>query len=113
MSLGDDVLKALKAQIASHSIVLYMRGTPAQPMCKPSADVVAALARSDVAFVAIDVQTDAVARANLPRVCHKQGFPQLFVHGEHLGAAEVVLELDRRQLLAPLLQDASRQRMRA
>lgn len=84
----------IRAQLAAHPVVLYMKGTPELPMCGASARAVEALRRAGASRLhAVNVMADPEIRANLPRVSDWPGFPQLFVKGEWIGGADIMVEL--------------------
>lgn len=88
------VMERIQAEVESHPVVLFMKGTPAYPMCGFSARAVQALqaAGADQLYT-VNVLEQPEIRANLPRYSNWPTFPQLFVHGELIGGCEITLEL--------------------
>ena len=76
-----------------HSIVLFMKGTQGRPMCQGSYAAVEALNGCGAQFHAIDVQQDPEIRAYLPKFSNQHGLPQLFLLGELIGGAKIVVDL--------------------
>jgi monothiol glutaredoxin len=88
------VMERIQAEVESHPIVLFMKGTPAYPMCGYSARAVQALqAAGTVDLHTVNVLEEPEIRANLPRYSNWPTFPQLFLHGELIGGCEITLEL--------------------
>jgi monothiol glutaredoxin len=88
------VMERIQAEVESHPIVLFMKGTPAYPMCGYSARAVQALQAAGMEDVhTLNVLEEPEIRANLPRYSNWPTFPQLFLHGELIGGCDIVLEL--------------------
>ena len=98
------VVERISNQLAIHPIVLFMKGTPARPMCRGSQAAVEALQSCGAQFHAIDVQKDPEIRAYLPKFCNLRGLPQLFLQGELIGSADIVVDLWRQGELAAMLE---------
>lgn len=88
-----DVVDEIKATVATHPIVLFMKGTPEFPTCGFSDRAAKALAAADAAFHAVNVLADPGMRAGLPHYSNWPTFPQLFVLGEFIGGCDVVEDL--------------------
>ncbi len=106
-----EIAKKLWDITRRHPIVLFMRGTPDRPMCQGSLDVIRALRDCEAEFAFVDVQEDPELRAFLPKYSDASELPQLFLNGEFIGGAGVVVELLNQgelqgMVAAPLLQTA-------
>ncbi len=88
-----DVVERIKALVAEHPSVLFMKGTPQFPMCGFSSRAVDALEEADMAFHAVNVLEDPEIRAGLPAYANWPTFPQLFVKGELIGGCDIIEEL--------------------
>lgn len=99
----------IRAEIASHPVVLFMKGTPEYPMCEFSSRAAAALreAGGEPPY-SFNVLADPEIRANLPRFSDWPTFPQLFIHGELIGGCDIICELAESGELARMLSDAGR-----
>jgi monothiol glutaredoxin len=87
--LRDEIAGA----IASNDVILFMKGTPEQPMCGFSARTVAALQALETPFAAVDVLPDPRIRQELSALSNWPTIPQLFVGGELLGGCDIVMEM--------------------
>ncbi|MBD9367533.1 Grx4 family monothiol glutaredoxin [Xanthomonas sp. XNM01] len=88
------VMERIQAEVEQHAIVLFMKGTPAYPMCGFSGRAVQALQAAGAAQLhTINVLEEPEIRANLARYSNWPTFPQLFLHGELIGGCEITLEL--------------------
>ncbi len=100
-----DVVERIKAVVAGHPAVLFMKGTPQFPMCGFSSRAVEALQRAGVPFHAVNVLEDPEIRAGLPAYANWPTFPQLFVQGELIGGCDIIEELQASGELARMLSD--------
>ena len=88
------VMEHIQAEVESHPIVLFMKGTPAWPMCGFSARAIQALQAAGAENLhTVNVLEQPEVRANLPRYSNWPTFPQLFLHGELIGGCDITLEL--------------------
>ena len=83
----------LQEIVESNRLVLFMKGTPEQPMCGFSNRAATVLQQLDEPFASVNVLSDPRA---IPSVCAWSDFPtmpQIFVNGELIGGSDIVLEL--------------------
>jgi len=97
--LRDEIGKA----ISENPVILFMKGTPDQPMCGFSARTVGALQALDARFAAVDVLPDPRIRQELSALSKWPTIPQLFVRGELVGGCDIVTEMFQSGELAELL----------
>jgi monothiol glutaredoxin len=97
--LRDEIAKA----IAENPVILFMKGTPEQPMCGFSARTVAALTELEAPFAAVDVLPDPRIRQELSALSNWPTIPQLFVDGELVGGCDIVMEMHESGELAEAL----------
>ncbi len=99
---------ALAEAIASNDVILFMKGTPEQPMCGFSARTCAALTATKTEFSSVDVLADPRIRQELSSLSNWPTIPQLFVRGELVGGADIVGQMyESGELAAVLGADAS------
>jgi monothiol glutaredoxin len=94
---------AIQQAIDENEIILFMKGTPEQPMCGFSARTSAALQALDTRFAAVDILPDPRIRQELSALSSWPTIPQLFVKGELVGGADIVAELYESGELASVL----------
>lgn len=95
--------EAIAEAIRSNDVILFMKGTPEQPMCGFSARAAAALQALEVPFAAVDVLPDPRIRQELSAISNWPTIPQLFVRGELIGGSDIVVEMYESGELAELL----------
>jgi monothiol glutaredoxin len=92
--MSDNPLRdAIQEAIADNEVILFMKGTPDQPMCGFSARTAAALQALGAPFAAVDVLPDPRIRQELSALSQWPTIPQLFVKGELVGGADIVAEM--------------------
>lgn len=100
------VSERIRAEIDSHPVVLFMKGTPEYPMCGYSSRAVQALQGAGAEPLhTFNVLADPEIRANLPRYSDWPTFPQLYVQGELIGGCDIIVELAESGDLARMLAD--------
>lgn len=88
----------LQEVVDSNPIVIFMKGTPAQPQCGFSsrgAQIVSSFAKEVglEQFACVNVLSDQRARSALKEWSEFPTIPQVFVHGELIGGSDIVLEM--------------------
>ncbi|MDR2212080.1 MAG: Grx4 family monothiol glutaredoxin [Pseudomonadales bacterium] len=109
MSIEDTI----KDQIASNSILIYMKGNPNQPQCGFSARASQILMACGQKFAYVDILSNPEIRANLPKVSEWPTFPQLFVDGELVGGCDIMTEMFESGELKTLLDASAAKREQA
>jgi len=94
---------AIEDAIESNDVILFMKGTPEQPMCGFSARTAGALQALEAPFAAVDILPDPRIRQELSALSNWPTIPQLFVRGELVGGADIVAEMYESGELAELL----------
>jgi monothiol glutaredoxin len=84
---------AIQEAIRDNEVVVFMKGTPQQPMCGFSARTVAALQEMQTPFAAVDVLPDPRIRQELSGLSGWPTIPQLFVKGELVGGCDIIVEM--------------------
>lgn len=99
----------IRQQLADNSVLLYMKGTPEAPECGFSRNAVEALKSTGAEFSFVNVLKAPFIREKLPSISQWPTFPQLFIDGELVGGADVVVEMVGDGSLQSMLQNAGGQ----
>ena len=99
----NPVRDAIQEAVAEHPVILFMKGTPEQPMCGFSARTAAALNALGTDYAAVDVLPDPRIRQELSALSNWPTIPQLFVKGELIGGCDIVTEMYESGELAEVL----------
>jgi monothiol glutaredoxin len=89
----NPIRDAIAQAIEEHRVILFMKGTPEAPACGFSARTVAVLQALETQFAAVDVLPDPRIRQELSALSSWPTIPQLFVGGELIGGADIIVEM--------------------
>ncbi len=84
---------AIKSDIETNDVVLFMKGTPVFPQCGFSAAVVQILSHVEVKFKGVDVLQDPKLREGIKEFSSWPTIPQLYVKGEFVGGCDIIREM--------------------
>jgi monothiol glutaredoxin len=100
MSVQDTI----RDQVTSHPVVLYMKGSPQQPMCGFSATATQILKMCGVDQVfTVDVLQNQEIREGIKQFANWPTIPQLYVNGEFVGGCDIMREMYQSGELQKLL----------
>ena len=85
--------EAIQKAIDENPVILFMKGTPEQPMCGFSLRASGALNTLGVKYAALDILPDPRIRQELSSISNWPSIPQLFVKGELVGGCDIVTEM--------------------
>ena len=91
--VSTQIREAIQSAISENPVILFMKGTPDQPMCGFSARTVAILQSVGKPFAAVNILPDPRIRLELSTVSNWPTIPQLFVDGELVGGCDIVTEM--------------------
>ena len=94
----------IDSHVKSNRIMLYMKGSPSQPMCGFSATVVSILKKSGADFSSVNVLDYPEVRDGVKKYSQWPTIPQLYVNGEFIGGCDIVKDMDESGELVKLLQ---------
>ncbi len=102
-----DIIETIKEQIASNSILLYMKGSPNAPQCGFSARASQLVMSCGEKFAYVDILQHPEIRAELPKYANWPTFPQLWVNGELVGGSDILTEMYEKGELQALIKAAA------
>lgn len=105
--MSQDAHERIRMLIASEPVVLFMKGTRAQPQCGFSSRVVDLLDDLLEGYQTFDILSDAQLREGLKTFSDWPTFPQLYVGGTFVGGADITIELHKEGELKKLLERAA------
>jgi len=100
---SNPIRDAIQQAIDENPVILFMKGTPEQPMCGFSARTAGALQSLGTPFAAVDILPDPRIRQELSALSNWPTIPQLFVNGELVGGCDIVTEMYETGELAQVL----------
>ncbi len=100
---NEQIRDFLRQAIDENRVMLFMKGTPDQPMCGFSARTAAVLNTLGVEYAALDILPDPRIRQELSALSGWPTIPQVFVEGDLVGGCDIVMEMYESGELADLL----------
>lgn len=85
--------KRIAEKVASHPIVMFVKGTPQMPMCGFSKGVMDVFEDLGVAFETVDVLADPLVREGVKQFTNWPTIPQVFIKGEFVGGFDIIRDL--------------------
>lgn len=89
----EEIRSEISSAIAENRVMLFMKGTPEEPYCGFSAQVVACLNDLGAEYEAMDILPDPRVRQQLSAISNWPTIPQLFIDGELVGGCDIVAEM--------------------
>lgn len=88
-----DVKQKIDTLLTQNKTVLFMKGTPAFPMCGFSARATAILQEVGVPFESVDVLQDDEIRQGIKEYGNWPTIPQLYHNKELIGGSDIMMEM--------------------
>jgi monothiol glutaredoxin len=92
-------------EVKTNDVVLFMKGTADQPMCGFSGRSVQILQHLGVPFKGVNVLADEALRNGIKDYTNWPTIPQLYVKGEFVGGADIMMEMFQSGELKQLMAD--------
>ncbi|MFP4147793.1 MAG: Grx4 family monothiol glutaredoxin [Halorhodospira sp.] len=89
----ETIQQTIRQQVAENPILLYMKGSPDQPMCGFSQRAAQALAGCGREFAYVDVLQDEQIRQGIKAFGDWPTIPQLYIDGELVGGCDIIMEM--------------------
>ena len=93
MSLDTPTRERIESLLKDHRVVLFMKGTPSQPMCGFSAAATNTLNELLPDYHTVNVLEDAEIREGIKAFGNWPTIPQLYVDGELVGGADIIRQM--------------------
>jgi monothiol glutaredoxin len=103
----ENINERIERTLASHPILLFMKGNPDFAQCGFSAQAAAALNACGAEFATFNIFEDPEIREGLKAYSNWPTFPQLYVNGELIGGCDIVVEMYHSGELKKLLDEAA------
>jgi monothiol glutaredoxin len=101
----NPIFPIIEQELTENPVVLFMKGSAAEPLCGFSSMVVQILQRLEVPFKDINVLADPELREGIKAYTNWPTIPQLYVKGEFIGGCDITREMYASGELQKLLQD--------
>lgn len=91
-----EVDERIQETIEENDVVVFMKGTPEQPMCGFSDTAVQVLQSYGVEIVGKDVLQDSELRQGIKEFSDWPTVPQIYIDGEFVGGSDVLREMHQK-----------------
>jgi monothiol glutaredoxin len=91
--MNEDTRTRIQKLVDDNAVLLFMKGTPAQPRCGFSARVIGILEELGVPFGTVDVLSDPEIRTGIKSFSDWPTIPQLYVNKEFIGGSDIVAQM--------------------
>lgn len=105
--MSRDINKEIETEVKANKVLLYMKGSPEQPMCGFSYRVVQILNEVGKPYAYVNILADQEKREAVKQFGNWPTFPQLYVNGELVGGCDIVTELHESKELDQMLETAT------
>ena len=99
----NNVIEKIKKQIKDNNLIIYIKGTPSNPMCGFSSKVINILNILELEYAYVDILEHADIRKALPIYSCWPTFPQVFYKEKFIGGADIISELYETNQLQQIL----------
>ena len=93
MALDNETRKIIDRVLAENKVVLFMKGTPAQPQCGFSATTVSTLNMLLPDYVTVNVLEHPEIREGIKEYANWPTIPQLYIDGEFIGGCDICIDM--------------------
>ena len=88
--IAEDINDRLRKLVSAAPVMLFMKGTPAQPQCGFSRQLVTLLREREVRYGFFNILADDEVRQGLKAFSDWPTYPQLYYQGELIGGLDLV-----------------------
>jgi monothiol glutaredoxin len=106
MSDADAIRQQIEKEIAEHKVLVYGKGTKAQPRCGFTAETIEFFGRFGYPFEVVDVLEDMPKRAVLASMTDWPTLPKVFINGKFYGDTDILAPMEENGELKTLLGEA-------
>ena len=99
----SDVQERIREIVKNNRIVLFMKGTPEQPLCGYSANTSRMLGSLGASYVSVDVIGEPEYRDGVKVFSNWPTLPQLYIDGQLIGGFDIAYEMYQKGELQKLV----------
>jgi len=101
--MDETTKKQIEDDISQNKVMLYMKGTPQEPQCGFSAQVIKILNQTSAKYQTKDILQDEKLRQGVKEFSDWPTIPQLFINGQFVGGCDIITEMAKSGELQKLL----------
>ena len=96
----------IKDLINKHKVLVFIKGEKIMPMCGFSHSVITILNHFNITYYCINVLEDAQLKNEIKKYSQWPTIPQVYINGEFIGGADIIIDLYKNNQLKELLEKA-------
>jgi len=100
------LMEEIQSEIKQHKILIYSKGTKAEPRCGFTVETMQFFDRYDYPYEMIDVLSNPEKRELLAQITDWPTLPKVFINGEFYGDTDILDEMAAKGELEAILQEA-------
>lgn len=102
--MNKELLKKIKSEIKKNDVMMFIKGTPEQPMCGFSACVIDIFNELNIKYSYMNIFDHEDIKPTLVAYTNWQTTPQVFIKGELIGGCDIVRAMNQSGELQKKLQ---------
>ncbi|KAJ1951994.1 glutaredoxin [Linderina pennispora] len=106
--IKQDLNTRLKGLVERAPVMVFIKGTAAQPRCGFSKKIINMLNEQNIKYGYFDILSDEEVRQGLKEYSNWPTYPQLYIEGELVGGVDIVTEMIESGELAEMIPAGSR-----
>jgi len=99
----NETINKIEKQIKNNKLLIYIKGTPENPMCGFSAQIIHILNLLKLEYTYVNILENENIRKYLPIYSKWPTFPQLYYKEKLIGGADIITELYEDKKLKEIL----------
>ncbi|KAJ9075097.1 glutaredoxin [Entomophthora muscae] len=103
-----DLNSRLKQLISQEHVMIFIKGSPQQPKCGFSRQLIEILKEQGIVYGSFDILSDDGVRQGLKKFSNWPTYPQVYVKGELIGGLDIIRELIDDSEFLPMIPESSR-----
>jgi monothiol glutaredoxin len=102
--MEEQLKKQIEELVNSSKVFLFMKGTPQEPQCGFSMQVVNILKEKNLEFKSFDVLSDESIRAGIKQFANWPTIPQLYINSKFVGGCDIITQMAQSGELSKLIE---------
>ena len=107
--MSETIAEEVENEIKENKILIYGKGTKAQPQCGFTLETVQFFTKYGYPFEVINVLGNNEKRDHLTKTTNWPTLPKVFINGKFYGDTDILDEMEKKGEVKPLLDEAFKQ----
>lgn len=102
--MNNELYNTIDDLIKAHKIIVFIKGEKIMPMCGFSNTVIQILNSFNINYHTVNVLENEDMRNQIKRYSQWPTIPQVYINGEFIGGADIILDLYKKSQLEEILE---------